>query len=44
MSFIRKRKRNGQIYLEEVENVRENGRVIQKFIRHVGRDDAAQIN
>lgn len=38
MSFIRKRKRNGQIYLEEVENIRENGKVIQKFIRHVGRE------
>ena len=44
MSFIRKRKRNGQIYLEEVENVRENGKVIQKFIRHVGREaDGKQI-
>jgi len=38
MSFIRKRKRGGQIYLEEVENVRKNGRVVQKFIRHVGRE------
>jgi transposase len=44
MSFIRKRKRNGQIYLEEVENVRENGKVVQKFIRHVGREaDGKQI-
>lgn len=38
MSFIRKRKRNGQIYLEEVENVREHGKIVQKFIRHVGRE------
>jgi transposase len=38
MSFIRKRKRNGQVYLEEVENIRENGKVIQRFIRHVGRE------
>lgn len=44
MSFIRKRKRNGQIYLEEVENVRENGKVVQRFIRHVGREaDGKQI-
>lgn len=44
MSFIRKRKRNGQIYLEEVESVRENGKVIQRFIRHVGREaDGKQI-
>jgi transposase len=38
MSFIRKRKRNGKIYLEEVENIRVKGRIIQRFIRHVGRD------
>jgi len=38
MSFIRKRRRNGQIYLEEVENVRVNGKVVQKFIRHIGRE------
>jgi len=38
MSFIRKRKRNGQIYLEEVENVRIDGKVIQRFIRHLGRE------
>lgn len=44
MSFIRKRKRNGQIYLEEVENVRVNGKIIQRFIRHVGREaDGKQI-
>lgn len=38
MSFIRKRKRKGQIYLEEVENVRVDGKVIQQFIRHIGRE------
>lgn len=38
MSFIRKRKRKGQIYLEEVENIRVDGKVIQRFIRHVGRE------
>src|SRR5271154_529569 len=44
MSFIRKRKRNGQIYLEEVENIREGGRIVQRFIRHVGKEaDGKQI-
>ncbi len=38
MSFIRKYKKNGQIYLAEVESVRIDGKVIQKFIRYVGRE------
>jgi hypothetical protein len=38
MSFIRKRKRNGKIYLEEVESIRVDGKVVQKHIRYVGRE------
>ena len=38
MSFIRKYKKNGQIYLAEVESVRINGKVTQKFIRYVGKE------
>jgi len=38
MSFIRKRRKNGQIYLEEVENVRIDGKIVQRFIRYVGRE------
>lgn len=38
MSFIRKRKRGGQIYLEEVENIWIDGKVVQRFIRHLGRE------
>jgi transposase len=38
MSFIRKYKKNGKIYLAEVESVRVDGKVIQRFIRHVGRE------
>ncbi|OFZ47058.1 MAG: hypothetical protein A2504_00305 [Bdellovibrionales bacterium RIFOXYD12_FULL_39_22] len=38
MSFIRERKRNGQIYLEEVENIRVDGKIVQRFIRHIGRE------
>jgi len=38
MSFIRKRKRNGNIYLEEVESVRVNGKVVQKHIRYIGKE------
>jgi transposase len=41
MSFIRKYRRNGRIYLAEVENIRIDGRVIQKFIRYVGVDPAS---
>jgi len=36
MPFIRKHKRNGRIYLAEVENRRVDGKVVQKFIRYVG--------
>lgn len=38
MSFIRKRKRNGKIYLEEVENIRVDGKVVQKHIKYIGRE------
>lgn len=38
MGFIRKRIRNGTIYLEEVENIRKNGKIVQKFIRHLGKE------
>jgi len=37
MSYIRKRKRNGNIYLEEVESVRVNGKVKQKHLRYIGK-------
>jgi transposase len=38
MSFIRKIKRAGKTYLAEVESKRVAGRVIQKFIRYVGKE------
>ncbi len=38
MSFIRKYKKNGQVYLAEVESVRIDGKVVQRFIRYVGRE------
>jgi len=38
MSFIRKRKRNGRVYLEEVENVRIDGKVVQKHLKYIGRE------
>jgi transposase len=38
MSYIRKRKRNGKVYLEEVESKRIGGKVVQKHIRYVGRE------
>lgn len=36
MAFIRKHKRNGRIYLAEVENKRVDGKIRQKFLRYVG--------
>jgi transposase len=38
MSFIRKFKKNGKVYLAEVESVRIDGKVVQRFIRHIGRE------
>ena len=37
MSYIRKRRRGGQLYHEEVESVRVDGKVVQRFIRYVGK-------
>ena len=38
MSFIRKIKRGGAVYLAEVENVRVDGKVVQKHLRYVGKE------
>ena len=38
MTFIRKVKVGKRIYLAEVKNMRENGKVKQKFIRYLGRE------
>ena len=38
MSFIRKIKKNGKIYLAEVKNERINGKCIQKHIRYIGKE------
>jgi len=38
MSFIRKIKKDGKTYLAEVESKRVNGKVVQKFIRYVGKE------
>lgn len=37
MSFIRRIKKNGKIYLAEVENRWVDGKVVQKHIRYIGR-------
>ena len=44
MGFIRKIKRNGRIYLAEVENKRVYGRVKQSFIRYIGKDLETEEN
>lgn len=38
MAFIRRYKKNGKIYLAEVESARVKGRVVQRFLRYVGRE------
>jgi len=38
MSFIRKIRRNGKIYLAEVKNERIDGKVVQKHIRYIGKE------
>ena len=36
MSFIKKSKRNGKIYLSEVENRWVDGKCVQKHVRYIG--------
>lgn len=38
MSYICRRRRGDKIYLEEVESRRVNGKVVQRFIRYVGKE------
>ena len=38
MSFIRKIKKGDKVYLAEVENQRVGGKVVQRFIRYVGKE------
>ena len=38
MSFIRRYKKGNAVYLAEVENKRVNGKVVQKYVRHLGKE------
>jgi hypothetical protein len=38
MSFVRRIKRKGRVYLAEVENRRIKGKIVQRHIRYVGRE------
>jgi hypothetical protein len=38
MSFIRKIKKGDKVYLAEVENRRVGGKVVQRFVRYVGKE------
>ena len=38
MAFIRRYKKGDKTYLAEVENIRQGGRVVQRFLRYVGRE------
>jgi transposase len=42
MSFVRRIKRNGRVYLAEVENRWVNGKVVQRHLRYVGREADGQ--
>jgi transposase len=42
MTFIRKIKRNGRIYLAEVENYREGAKVKQRHLRYIGEDPQSE--
>jgi transposase len=44
VSFVRKIKRKGRVYLAEVENQRDGVRVRQKVIRYLGRDPSPSEN
>jgi transposase len=38
MSFIKRKKKKGQIYLSEVENIRIGGKVVQRHLRYIGKE------
>lgn len=38
MSYIKRTKRNGKIYLSEVESVRVDGKVVTRHIRYIGKE------
>ena len=38
MTFIRKKKVGEKVYLVEVKNVRENGKIKQKYVRYLGKE------
>jgi transposase len=38
MTFIRKKKVGDNVYLVEVKNVRENGKIKQKYVRYLGKE------
>ncbi len=43
MAFIRKIKRKDSIYLAEVENYREEGKVKQRVIRYIGKEEDGEV-
>src|SRR5205814_5688020 len=38
MSYIKKIKKNGKVYLAEVESKRIDGKVVQKHIKYIGKE------
>lgn len=43
MAFIRKIKKKGSVYLAEVENYREGGKVKQRVIRYIGKEYEGEV-
>lgn len=43
MAFIRKIKKGNSVYLAEVENFREDGKVKQRVIRYVGKEENGEV-
>jgi len=38
MSYIKRTKKNGKVYLSEVESKRVDGKVVTKYIRYIGKE------
>ena len=38
MSYIKRTKKNGKVYLSEVESKRVDGKVVTKYIQYIGKE------
>lgn len=42
MAFVRRKRVKGRVYFQLVENIRENGKMKQRVIKHLGNEDSAR--